>query len=320
MKRKQLILLLALEAGLCAALAFTSAAADAFFTALSFPYAQIGLGLRALSLAGSIGNAAAVALYAALSLTPVGYLIRARSKRKLFAEDALLALLSMLLFAVFYLMTNEGNIPALLAGDPVLIGAGKAVLGGTADAVIVGYLMLRMLRAARESGTDKLYGLLKLLVGALALAFVWAIFYVCFNELLASFSVLRAGNTGGGLGMSYAFLVLKFLVDALPWAFNIVLSFVAAELLSAMRLDRYSEAALAASERLARLSAKALAAAVLSNVLFNVLQLIFASTLRNVSGVLVIPMDSIAFALFALLFARLTGENRLLKEDNELIV
>ncbi|HWS30000.1 MAG TPA: hypothetical protein VN512_07775, partial [Clostridia bacterium] len=319
--------LLAAEAAACAALCFTGIMWDLLPAALSFPFAQIGGGLRALSLAGTWGNAAAVLLYAALSLLPTGFLFYARDKRKLKTEDALLVLLSLLLFAALYLTANPGRLAALFGGESVsmsgksrLIAVDKAVLGGTVYAVLSGYFILRALRAAKEGGTDTLYRLLKLVMRFLAFIFVLAIFAVCLNELFASFASLRAGNTGGGLFMSYAFLVFKFLTDVLPWALNIVIAIVAAGLLDAMRLDRYSEATEKAAKRLSKWGARSLAAIVLSNIFFNVLQLLFARLLHTVNGSLVIPLGLVVFVLFALLFARLTGENRRLKEDNELFI
>lgn len=322
MKRKLWYVLLAAEAVLCAVLVFAGEPSGAVITALAFPFAQLGRCLRALSLAGGFGNAAAVVLYAALSLLPAGYLLYAREKRGLRAEDALMGLLSVLLFAVLYLMANEGRLAALLHGGGELLTVSRAVLGGTVYAVLAGYAVLRVLRAAMAGSTDRLYRLLGLLCAFLAFVFVFAIFAVRIGELMTSFASLRAGNIGseGGLGISYAFLVLKFLTDALPWALNIGTALIGMGLLSEMRADRYSEAALKAAHKLSRWCVRSLAAVVLTNILFNVLQLVFGAALRTVSGSLVIPADSIAFALLALLFARLTGESRALKEDNELII
>lgn len=319
MKRKLLIPFLALEAALCITLRFTGAAADVLTASFSFPFLQIGLGLRALSLAGALGNAVALLLYASLSLLPLAFLFFLHQRRGMKAEDGLLALLSVLLFVALYFMANPGK--ALFGGGSGLYGVDRAVLGGTVYAVLVGYAVLRALRAAKEDGTKKLYKLLSLVVGLFAAVFVFALFAVRLGAFLDSIAALKAGNTaGGGLGLSYAFLALRALTDALPWAFDIVTCFLALELLSAMRVDRYQEAALLAAQRLSRWCVRSLGAAVVANLSFNVLQLIFGSRLHSVMGSLVIPLDSIAFALLALLFARLTAENRTLKSDNELFI
>jgi hypothetical protein len=61
MKRKLFVALLVLEAAAC--IAFCAARASlsgAFTAAMAFPFEQLGLGLRALSLAGRLGAAAAL--------------------------------------------------------------------------------------------------------------------------------------------------------------------------------------------------------------------------------------------------------------------
>lgn len=84
---------------------------------LSLPFAQIGAGLRALSLSGAIGNSIAVVLYLLLSLVPVGILVWRSRCRRLVPEDSLLVGLSLFLFVMFYVMINPGEIPLLLTGD-----------------------------------------------------------------------------------------------------------------------------------------------------------------------------------------------------------
>lgn len=324
MKRKLFIALLALEAALCVALCLMQASlAEAFSAAVAFPFEQAGLLLRALSLTGRLGNAAALALYAALCLLPIGFLIYARGKRKLRTEDALLALLSVLLFAALYLMINPGKIGAAFSmPGEAGIAMGKAVLGGTLYSVLAGYIVLRVLRRSFEGDTDRLHDYLRVLLALLNALFVWAIFYIGFADMLGAFTALASGNVGSeaGLGMSYAFIILKYLVDALPYALDILTVFLSLKLLEQMRIDRYAQATVDAARRLSRWCAAALAAVVLANVGFNILQLAFAGTLRNIDSTLNLPLTSILFVLAALFIARLAAENRALKQDSDLII
>ena len=324
MKRKGLMILLIVEAAAC--LGFTAVSASlsgAFSAAMAFPFEQIGIGLRALSLSGRIGGAAALALYAAVCLLPVWFLLRAAGKRTLKQEDALLGVLSAVLFAVLYLMTNTGKLGGLF-GDIGAAGltVGKAVLGGTVYSVLLGYLILRALRLFLESGTEKLWKYMGTLLTLLNVLFVGVIFAGGFGEMLNSFEALRSGNVGteDTLGMSYVFLVLKFLADALPWVLDTVTVFIALELLAAIREDRYSEQTTLTAEKLSRWCVRALAAVLLSGIGFNILQLIFAGALRTIDSNVSIPVVSVAFVLAVLLLTRIVAENRRLKSDNDLFI
>lgn len=146
MKQNKLYAVLAAAGVLCLAAQLGDAALPEIFTAVSaFPFEQIGLGLRALSLSGSLGNAAALALYGMVCLLPACTLLLIRRRRGLFPEDALLPVLSAALFPVLYWMINPGLLGAFLGsaeGQPF----GKAVLGVIVYSVLLGYAVLRTLR------------------------------------------------------------------------------------------------------------------------------------------------------------------------------
>jgi len=140
--------------------------------------------------------------------------------------------------------------------------------------------------------------------------------------LLGSVAALRVGNVGNEhlLGASYAFLVLQFIVDALPYALNVIIVFSVLRLLDEMRIDRYSAETVAAAERVSRLCAAFLVTTVLAGICLNLLQFLFSKSLFIINSSVQIPVFSIAFVLAALLFTRLLTENKQLKDDNDLFV
>ena len=146
MKRKGYYAALAGIAAVCAAMVLLRIGLASFaWSVMAFPMAPIGMGLRKLSLSGSAGNIAAIVIYILLSLLPLGYLLFCSRRRALTASDGLLAVLSVLLFAVLYVMINPGLIGELL-GTHMLMETGKAMLGGMVWSVVVGYLVLQILR------------------------------------------------------------------------------------------------------------------------------------------------------------------------------
>jgi len=263
----------------------------------------------------------AIILYVAVSLLPIAALLVIRKKRNLSAEDGLLGLLSVVLFAVLYLMINPGYI-TMWAGGIVAPSIGKAIMGSMVYSVLLGYFILRVLRLFSDGGTEKLIRYMSVMLRLLNVLFVFIVFGACFSELLTSIAVLRAGNAGNEhlLGTSYVFLVLQFVVDALPYVFNVFVVFAALRLVDEMRSDRYSAETVAAAGRLSRFCAVALATTVLVNVGFNLLQLIFASSLFVMNSSVEFPVFSIIFLLAALLLTRLISESKQLKDDNDLFV
>ena len=322
MKRRTFLILLGIEAVLCVVLSIIQVSFSGMFTAaMAFPFEQLGIALRGLSLPGGIGNIAAIVIYTAVSLIPAaGYLILAK-KRKLHSEDGLLILLSAVLFAVLYLMINPGVINTFF-GKVSELALSKAILGGTVYSVLCGYLILRVLNLCFGSGTEKLQKYMTILLRLLNALFVYVIFGACFSNLLDSITALRAGNTGNEhlLGASYAFLVLQYAADALPYIFNVLVVFTGLRLLGEMQADRYSDESVEAAVKLSRLCGTALAATVLTNIAFNLLQVLFARLLMVINSSLQIPIPSVVFVLAVLLLSRFIAESKQLKDDNDMFI
>jgi hypothetical protein len=322
MKRKIFFAVLGIEAVLCVVFNILQIKlSEGFSAVIAFPFEQIGKLIRMLSLSGYFGNVTAIFIYMGVSLIPVIILLVIRKKRKLFREDGLLILLSAVLFAVLYLMINPGVISSFLgkATGPVY---SKAVLGVSAYSVIFGYLVLRILRLFFDSNVAKLQQYMLLLLCLMNVFFVYMLSGSCFNSLLNSIESLRSGNTGNEhlLGTTYIFLVLQYVVDALPYLFDIFVVFAALRLLREVCANQYSDESVDAAGRLSRLCGTALKVTVLTNLAFNFLQLLFARRLMVMNNTVQIPLLSIIFVLAVLLLARLIAENKKLKDDNDMFI
>ncbi|NLU52051.1 MAG: hypothetical protein GXX10_04195 [Clostridiaceae bacterium] len=322
MKRKLFYVFLTVEAVLCILLNLARENFSMAYSAvISFPFEQIGLGLRKLSLSGDTGNIAAIVLYSAICLIPLVLLLIFKKSRKLYPEDALLALLSPMLFGVMYLMINPGLMGPFL-GSIASRSFGKAVLGSMVYSVIVGYIILRLLRIFNNADITRLHKYLSILLGILNVLFVCLAFGDEFMVLLDSMDALRAGNIGNekNLGMSYIFLTLKYTVNILPYILDVFVAFTAMNLLNEMRYNRYSEATVNASAKLSLVCRISLAITVISNIIFNLLQLVFFKTLLVIQSTVQIPLISIAFILITLLLSQYIRENKQLKDDNDMFI
>lgn len=296
------------------------AAPQWFSSALAFPFEQIGAGLRWLSLAGGAGNILAILLYAVLSLLPMGLLLALRRRRALCREDSLLILLTVLLFAALYYMVNPSLIPT-----PNGLGDGemnKALFGGSVYALAFGYGVLRALRHFQAADMSKLQDYLALFLKILAALFVFLACGSCFQDFLSGVDALQAGNQGneGALLPSYLFLFARYLAAALPYVLDTLVTLSALNLLAERRQDPYSHGAGEAAQTLSRLCVVSLGLTILVTVVLNLLQLVCIGSLYTVHITVLLPVLSIVFVLAVLLLTQLMGENRQLKEDNDLFI
>jgi hypothetical protein len=322
MKRKGLVLFLGAEAVFCIVLFLAQASLPWIFSSMiAFPFEQIGAGLRFLSLSGFVGNFFALVLYVLISLIPGAYLFFALKKRKPKGEDYLLVLLSLLLFFVLYYMVNPGLIKA-----PMNLGfgesMGKALLGSMIYSVLFTYIILRVLRLFFAADTGKLFTYLNILLYLLCALFVLNAFGFQFRGLLENIRALREGNKGteSGLGLSYFFLVLQYVVNALPDMLNVTVIFFAINLINELKEGKYSERAVEASGSLAKACRRALTITAISYMAFNLLQLLFFRSLRVLHGTVKIPIVSVVFMSAILLLTEILKESNALKEDNDMII
>ncbi len=318
MNRKKWILIFGAEAICCIVSAvLLRGGAQTEAGVFAFPFAQIGQGLRALSLSGAAGNAAAIAIYVLLSLIPAGFFVLRLRRTELDGESFLLLLLSATLFGVLYVMVN----PALLDRTNLPDRAfGQAALGGLIYVQLCAYAVLRMLRSAfaADAHTLRRYARIGLLV--LAAVYVYCAFGQSLTALFVRFDELYAGNTDrSGLGWTKACLILRAAVDAAAYALDVWVIFAGLALLRA-RDAADSELAAQAAQTLAARCRTALTITVLSSLGVYLVQVALSAKLRQTALTLSLPLGSIAFCLGALLLARLMQENRRLQADNDLFI
>lgn len=318
-KDKLFKIVLVVEALLCVLLTVLKASVgEVILAAVAFPFEQIGIGLRVLSLSGAVGNAFAVLLYLVVCLLPIIGLFLIRRKRNLLLEDGLLFALSVLLFFAIYYFVNPGILAEMFYGVP----AGKIVLGSTIYSLVLAYLILRILRLFNTSEIGRLQRYLTVLLGLLDVMFVYLIFGAGVANLMQQITAMQAGNTGNEylLIACYVFAAIQYLVDVLPYVFDVIVVFAGIRLLRSLVLDRFSSTTVLEAARLSRLCGTMLRITVLVIAAFNLLQLLFAKHIFNIHASLQIPLFSIAFVLAVLLFSRLVAENKMLKEDNDSII
>ena len=191
-----------------------------------------------------------------------------------------------------------------------------AMASGCLNAILVAYIALRILRRTREGGRALLKGLNAMLIAAM-IALVAAAFLGVTANVQDGFLNVAAGNTEGGLGMTYCMLILGGIVDALPvlgdlWALDAALGLVSARMNGE---DGVSEA-----ERLARRSSRVIAATVLSRAALNLLAALTARWNRAISLNVNLPVESLLIALALMLAARGIAENKRLRDDNALFI
>ena len=322
MKRITFKGMLGLEAVLCLLLFLVKEKLPAVITSIvAFPFEQIGLLLRALSLAGSLGNILAWILYVLICLSPLVVLYFMRKRDGTHKEDILLMVLCGVLFGVLYYMINPLRMGGALSSDDMTM-VGRAFLSGTFYSVLIAYLVLRTLRTFYDSGMEKIQKYLILLLSVLNVYFVFYVFGLAFGGFLEARQTLYAGNTGAGseILLSEVFLFLQYAVMALPYFLNIFVVFSIIGLLREMTLDRYSEATTEGVRNLSRLCRWTLTVTVLTNMGFHILQLMFSSQIRALNSTLGIPVFSLVFVLAVLMLTQFVQENKALKDDNDMFI
>lgn len=317
MNRKPFYTFLVVLAVLCGVFCLTVDAGDILISALSFPFAQIGTWLRVLSLSSMTGNIAAWALYLTFSLIPlVGFFY---IHRRYHAEkcDLLLPLLTMVLLMVLYKMVNPFG--SLYADSETGTAMYKAQYGAVVYVILLGWLILRAVANFSSADEQGLYTRMGYLLKLLATLFVVSVFGGFFGNLLGTIETIRTTNTdGGSLTLTYLFVTLQCLVDALPLLLDTVAAVMALDLLEAFTGENEHTAVYA--DRLAKWCGTTLTVTTIAGIVFHVLQMLFLNKIRSSNVSVTLPVGSITFLLVCLIAARIIAENKTLKDDNDLFI
>lgn len=314
MKHKSLYILLAAEtAALTVLLILTSIFPTLFSSLFAFPFEQIGDALRALSLSGWFGNGLALMLWGALSLAPLAAGLRHVSEAERRPENIALVFLSASLLYVLWGMADPSAFWLLMPQVSQLgLGFVKALMGGLVWSMLVLWFILRLLRLFKAGDMPRLMAYLERMLWALCALFAGVIVLACGGELSAALK--NAGGAGDRVMQC-----LGFAVSALPYGLDIAVIVLGMDLIQAVK-EGDREAAEMAAEKLSGFCCLSLALCAGSAALFNVLQILFASQLTDVSVNVTIPVTSLAFVLAVLLVSRLIAENRRLQDDNDLFI
>ncbi len=308
MNRKKLFTILAIESVFLIILCtLTMKLPDSFTSILNFPFEQIGAGLSALHGLGSIGAGTAYALLVGLSLLTAVPAVRGK---KTPAERAIWVLFALSVLAALYVMMNPWSVKM-----PYPYNEGdftKQIFSITAWSVLILYLVVRVVRLLREGDRDTLTRYFDIALYALAM--------LCASDIV----VRGAGRVQAAVVLNYSgidllFALLSFAAVELPYVLNIVIIVYIGEFMDAAWSGE-AETLPQKAERLTKLCCTSLVAMAAMTAGLNVLQVLFAQLLTNLSTSLQIPVFSIAFTLFALLFTRIMVENRRLRDDNELFI
>lgn len=280
---------------------------ELFSSAMAFPFEQIGAGLRALSLSGTIGNGLALALFGGLGCLPLLGLSR-NWRERLWENAALCCLAGLLLFALFHMAEPARLLRRFPNATAEFLPMLRGFLGCGVWSAAVLWLVLRLLRLFRQGDTKTLLGYLKNALYGLGFLFT-ASAAILWGQALPAFP--------GGADGAVTFLTLAG--QTLSYGLDIAVILAALDLLAAFTQPENGNV-VPRAEELSRRCCLSLGVSAAFSFGLNLLYLLLSPTLLNISLSLNIPVVSIAFALLLLLFSRLIVENRRLREDNDLFI
>lgn len=286
----------------------------------TFPFGQIGEALRTMSLASSAGNIAAMVIYLLISVMPLLYLVDrvARQKKEPDAIDILLIMMSVMLFIMMYFMVNPGYINSNLYG--AMPGKGAA-LAMTFWSMVIGYVVLKCIKASIGTDEKKLARYLKLILITVAAVIGINIILGIFTEVIPAAKGIREINEQ--LNNDYntsLFLWIKYFADKVPSVLNIVVIIHAVKMVDQLRLDRYSQETISAAENLSRICRISVTVMILISIAVNLFQFLVWTKVYKTSYVVDIPLFSIAMCIAVLLLSKFFASDKALKEDNDMII
>ena len=313
MKKKTLLIICFAAAAVLAALSvLTNSFPDIFSSITAFPFEQIAAGLGLLSKAGWVGKGLAVALWIGISAIPAMFALGYKKGKETRAERAALYFLSAAILLAFYGMVNAPVFfPLSLDGsfDPSKLI--KSIFGISVWSVAVLYVVLLLIRLFRQGDKERLFKYTRVALSALCVIFAAAAAVSCVDCLTPLGSAQTAVDVGFGIVLA--------VLTPVPYIFDIAIIIRALDLFD-IALEDNAEDIVEAANRVSRVCCAALGVSTAITAISNFLQIALMRWLSNVSVKVNVPVISIAFTVFVLLFSRLIAENKKLRDENDMII
>lgn len=285
------------------------------FSIFTFPFEQIGWGLRQLSLSGGVGNVVAIVLFVLIGVIPCVYGVWLWKREKACCVDWMLPIISACLLFFLYYMINPGLfVTHGMNGE-------KALLGCTFYSVLMGYVVLRIMKVSAQAGSKSLQKGLQVLLYVVMVFFAYAVAAEFVFQLPTAIQEVQEVNTGLDEEiMTYIFLVLQSIVTSLPYVLDIWVLWISARTLKELMKNPYSDESVAGVSKIATACMKLLTIVVVTSMGFNVAQLVLRNRLCSIHVTTSIPLLSVLLTIVILVLARYMGEAQKLKQDNDLFI
>lgn len=273
---------------------------------------RLGEWLRALSLSGPGGNAAAWGVVLLLTALPtLGLLWRPRR-----GWDWLLLLAAGEILAGLYLLVN----PTLVSTE---YPAGQAVamaLAGSVSATVLAWAVLRWLRRAEDS--PSLGQTLERLLKWSGVFIGWLAAWSCGAQALEKLRAVAEANTDPGIVLwpTNAAIVLLAAADYVPTLLGCAMLLWGGKLARALEADPFGADTVALAERISRSCGRVAAASLLVCVGGNLAQMLLLPVLRDMRFSVSFPLLTVLLAAALNLLCRYLRQAKEVSDDNETII
>ena len=273
---------------------------------------RFGDALRALSLSGARGNAAAWAAVLALTFLPaLGLLWKPRCK-----WDWLLPLAAAEIFAGLYLLVN----PTLVSAE---YPAGQTIafaLGGSLSATLLAWAVLRWM--TRMENSPSLGQTLERLLKGSAVLIGWLSAWSQGAAALEKIHSAAAGNTAPGtvLWPTNAAITLLAVADFIPTLLGCAMLLWGGKLARVLETDPFGEDTAALAEQLSRRCGQVAAVTLLACVGGNLLQMLLLPVLRTMNFNVSFPVVTVLLAVSLNLLCRYLRRAKAVSDDNGTII
>lgn len=299
----------------------------------SFPFEQIGAGLRALSLSGNVGNTVALCLYVLFCCSPIIYYLILKKKKRTTGKDQLLFIISLCLFGGIYLYINPGLMNQV-NGLSTFSSGYLFPIGSTIWSIIILYVLLCILHGIEQKESVDLLSVIRNIVIAIIIFTVLDIGingYSLVTEIIAVskenseelFTSVYDGTTNMFMGydltfnVTYLWLIVKCVLSCIPSIMLLRILLVSKNIVGTLQTDSFNEVAIEKLHKLA-ISCKHVVIAIGAlTVIQNFIQLSLISHLRSTHYQVVIPIDTLLFVFIIMLLAKKFSETKELKLDND---
>lgn len=321
-KKNKKNLLLIVEAFICIGLCiFGGSNFNLTNELLSFPFKQISLTLRRLSMLNGVGNVFSWILFILICSTPIIVGLIKWVRKSFVIEEILLIVISIVLTPAIYYMINSESIVSDMVINPSREQL-TWILAAIIYSVVVSYVLIKIVRCFIKAEKQDLKKYLNHMLFIINVILIIGIFGISLEQLVNKLASYKDMNyvLKEDITVTYTLMIMNYVIDVVFNLMVIGIIILVQGFIDKINIENITDDVVNRVKLVSKCCVVTIIIYAILTICYNILQLVYIKELFAVNGVVSFPFGIVVAMLVIMLLIQLVLDAKYIKEENDMFI